>query len=53
MRWLFQCFESIDLLYIHLPDGSRVTQTLRLTKAHHLVVHLLGPAWEGSYLYSF
>ncbi len=50
MRWLFQCFEGIDLLHIRLPDGSRHTQALRLTDVHRLILSLLGPAYEQSYL---
>ncbi|HZC79538.1 MAG TPA: IS1634 family transposase, partial [Ktedonobacterales bacterium] len=38
MRWLFQCFEGIDLLRVRLPDGSRETQTLRLTDVHQRVL---------------
>lgn len=53
MRWLFQCFEGIDLLHVYLPDGSRQRQILRLTDVHRLVLRLLGPAYENSYLLSF
>jgi transposase len=49
LRWLFQCFEGIDLLHITQPDGSRSSQTLRLEKVHRLVLHLLGPAYENCY----
>jgi transposase len=50
LRWLFQCFEGIDLLHIAHPDGSRVTEILRLDKVHRFILHLLGPAYENSYL---
>jgi transposase len=50
MRWLFQCFEGIDLHHTHLPDGSRITQILRLTDFHRLILHLLGAAYENCYL---
>jgi transposase len=50
LRWLFQCFEGIDLLHIAQPDGSRVTEILRLDKVHRLILHLLGPAYENAYL---
>jgi len=50
MRWLFQCFEGIDLHHTHLPDGSRLTQILRLTDVHRLILRLLGPAYEYCYL---
>jgi transposase len=49
LRWLFQCFEGIDLLYITPPDGTRTTQTLRLDTVHRLILQLLGPAYEHSY----
>jgi transposase len=49
MRWLFQCFEGIDLLHIALPDGSHHTQILRLWETPRLVLHLLGPAYEHQY----
>ncbi len=47
LRWLFQCFEGIDLLHISAPDGSRATQILRLDALHRRVLHLLGPAYEN------
>ncbi len=50
LRWLFQYFEGIDLLHIAQPDGSRVTEVLRLDMVHRLVLHLLGPAYENCYL---
>ena len=50
LRWLFQCFEGIDLLHIAQPGGSRVTEILRLDKVHRLILRLLGPAYENSYL---
>src|SRR5215469_4080172 len=52
MRWLFQCFEGLDLLYVALPDDASSTQVLRLTDVHRLVLHLLGPAYEHIYLLS-
>ena len=52
MRWLFQCFEGIDLHHMTLPQGPRSTQVLRLNAVHRLVVRLLGPAYEDRYLLS-
>jgi transposase len=52
MRWLFQCFEGIDLHHTLLPDGSRWTEVLRLTDLHRLVLRLLGPAYENCSLVS-
>jgi hypothetical protein len=50
MRWLFQCFEGIDLHHLTLPDGTRSTQVLRLSTLHRHVLRLLGPAYENRYL---
>jgi transposase len=50
LRWLFQYFEGIDPLHIAQPDGSRVTEILRLDKVHRLILQLLGPAYENCYL---
>jgi transposase len=52
LRWLFQCFEGIDLHHTRHPDGTRSTEVLRLTKVHRLVLRLLGPAYENCYLTS-
>jgi hypothetical protein len=52
MRWLFQCFEGIDLHHLTLPDGIRITQTLRLGALHRQVLRLLGAAYENRYLVS-
>jgi transposase len=50
MRWLFQCFEGLDLHHLTWPGGTRHTQVLRLTAVHRLVLHRLGPAYENCYL---
>jgi transposase len=50
MRWLFQCFEGLDLPHLTWPNGTRHTQVLRLTAVHRRVSHLLGPAYENCYL---
>jgi hypothetical protein len=50
LRWLFQCFEGIDLHHTRQPSGMGVTDVLRLTKVHRLVLRLLGPAYENGYL---
>lgn len=49
MRWLFQCFEGVDLHHTLLPSGIVITDVLRLTELHRLVLHLLGPAYERCY----
>jgi hypothetical protein len=51
MRWVFQCFEGIELLHIHTPFTSR-TLVLRLQPLHQLILSLLGPAYEKFYLSS-
>ncbi len=53
MRWLFQCFEGLDLHHLTLPDGTRITQILRLSTLHRQILHLLGPAYEDQCLISF
>jgi transposase len=50
LRWLFQCFEGIDLHHTRQPNGVDETDVLRLTRVHRLVLHLLGPAYENCYL---
>jgi transposase len=52
LRWLFMCFEGIDLHHTLHPGGTRSTEILRLTKVHRLVLRLLGPAYENCYLTS-
>jgi transposase len=49
MRWLFQCFEGIDLYHMRPPDGTWTTQVLRLSTLRRQVLHLLGPAYENCY----
>ena len=49
LRWMFQCFEGIDLLHIrHGPDPA-VDLVLRLQPLHQQVLTLLGPAYEAFY----
>jgi transposase len=51
MRWIFQCFEGIDLLHIRI--GSRWhTQVLGLQALHQRVLRLLGPAYSQFYFFS-
>jgi transposase len=52
LRWLFQCFEGIDLHHTLHPGAPPSSEVLRLTKVHRLVLHLLGPAYENCYLIS-
>jgi len=50
LRWLFQCFEGVDLHHTLQPNGRRATEVLRLTTVHRLVLRLLGPTYENCYL---
>jgi hypothetical protein len=44
------CSPSQHLHHALHPDGTRSTEVLRLTAVHSLVLQLLGPAYENSYL---
>ncbi len=48
MRWVFQCFEGIELLHVRTPAASLVL-VLRLQPVHRLILHLLGPLYEKIY----
>jgi len=49
MRWVFQCFEGIDLLSIrHRPD-STLAVVLGMQPLHQQVLALLGPSYEVLY----
>jgi transposase len=45
IRWIFQCFEGIDLLHV----GAATTVVLRLTPLHEQVLALLGPRYLQMY----
>jgi transposase len=50
MRWVFQCFEGIELLHIrHGPDARTTSLVLRLTPLHQQILALLGPTYEQFY----
>jgi len=51
MRWVFQCFEGIELLHIRTTTTSRIL-VLRLQPLHQLILQLLGPLYEKFYLLS-
>jgi transposase len=51
MRWMFQCFEGIDLSYIRMSSGFQ-TQVLGLQALHRQVLRLLGPAYSQFYFFS-
>lgn len=48
MRWVFQCFEGIELLHVQTSATSLVL-ILRLQPIHQLILHLLGPPYEKIY----
>ena len=48
MRWVFQCFEGIELLHIQTTATSFVL-VLRLQPVHRLILQLLGPLYEKLY----
>jgi transposase len=48
MRWVFQCFEGIELLHVQTAGTSQVL-VLGLQAVHQLVLHLLGPLYESLY----
>src|SRR5204863_9255357 len=45
MRWIFQCFEGIELLHVQTALTSRIL-VLRLQPLHRLILQLLGPPYE-------
>jgi transposase len=51
MRWVFQCFEGIELLHVQTAMTSRIL-VLRLQPLHCLILQLLGPPYEKFYFLS-
>jgi transposase len=49
MRWVFQCFEGVDLLHIRHGPGPARALVLRLEPVHQQVLALLGPSYEEFY----
>jgi transposase len=48
MRWIFQCFEGIELLHIRIGSTLQI-RVLRLQALHHKILSLLGPAYLQFY----
>ncbi len=48
MRWVFQCFEGIELLRVQTTTTSLIL-VLRLQPVHRLILQLLGPLYEHIY----
>jgi len=46
MRWVFQCFEGIELLHIRHGPAQTSSLILRLTPLHQQILALLGPTYE-------
>jgi transposase len=50
MRWVFQFFEGIDVLYVRSPVGMVSSRhVLHLRPVHEQVLRLLGPAYQKLY----
>lgn len=49
MRWIFQCFEGIELLHIRIGSTFQ-TRVLGLQPLHRKILHLLGPAYLQFYV---
>jgi len=49
MRWVFQCFEGVDLLHIRHGPAPAQAIVLRLLPLHQQVLALLGPSYEEFY----
>lgn len=44
LRWVFQCFEGIELLHINSPPVASQIVVLRLQPLHEQILSLLGPS---------
>jgi hypothetical protein len=51
MRWVFQCFEGIELLHIRMGDTTQ-SLVLRLQPLHQQILSLLGSAYQQFYFSS-
>lgn len=51
MRWVFQCFEGIELLQIRTGTTTQ-SVVLRLQPLHQKILSLLGPAYQQFYFFS-
>jgi transposase len=51
MRWVFQCFEGIELLHIRV-GSTFTTRILRLQPLHQKILRLLGPPYQQFYFFS-
>jgi transposase len=49
MRWVFQCFEGIELLHVQIAT-TLLTIVLRLESIHRRILALLGSLYEKIYI---
>lgn len=50
MRWIFQCFEGIEILHIHHDQQVIQTICLNLKPLHRQILKLMGPGFQKIYL---
>ncbi len=50
MRWVFQCFEGIEILYIRQNPNQTQRICLNLKPLHQQILKLLGPKFQKIYL---
>lgn len=51
MRWVFQVFEGLDVLSVHLDDRLLTRKLLNLRPVHQQVIRLLGPQVQKCYFF--
>jgi transposase len=49
LRWVFQCFEGISLVFIQQGEVGEAVQVTGLTDLHLLILGPLGPPYEKYY----
>ena len=49
IRWMFQCFEGISLVWFMSPNGPPQRDMAGLEPLHQQVIALLGPSCEKLY----
>lgn len=50
MRWVFQCFEGIEILYIRQSTTQHQRICLNIKPLHQQILRLLGPTFQKIYL---
>jgi transposase len=51
LRWVFQVFEGLDVLSVHVGDRLMTRKLLKLRPVHQQVIRLLGPQVQKCYLF--